>query len=257
MPLLDPEYILRVLLAFVRCGGLMVAAPFFAQKFIPVQVRVLLAVLLAYLCAPYTAGPLPPGVEQPVGFAVAVVVEGLTGALLGFAAQFVFFAVQVAGEAIGFQMSLSMAQAYDPAAGSAQNPLGRMLGWTLLMVFVLLDGPFHLIKGLALSFSVVPLGGANLAVGSELLLSWTAQFFTLALRLAAPFMVTMLLVDVALGVFARVVPQADLFSISLPAKLLGGLLLFAVVLGHVFPVFPDLIAQLLDDSLDMIEALTV
>ncbi len=253
--LLDPEYLLRVLLVFVRIGGLFVAAPFFGQRLIPVQIKVMLAAVLAFSLAGFAGGALPPGVAHPVGFVVAVAVEALTGALLGFAAQFVFYAVQFAGDVIGFQMSLSMAQVYNPISGEPSNPLGRFLTLGFLLLFVFLDGPQQLVAALASSFQVVPLAGADLAAGGPLLLQWTGAFFTTALRLAAPFMVTLFLVDVALGVFARIVPQADLFSLSLPLKLLTGLSLFALFVQQFGPVAPDLVGRMIEDVAQLIGVL--
>ena len=68
-------------------------------------------------------------------------------------------------------------------------------------------------------------------------------------------MVTIFLVDTALGVFARVVPQADLFSLGLPLKLLSGLGMMYFFLQNFFLVIPDLVALMLNDLLSLIEAL--
>lgn len=252
---IDADAVFRVFLVFVRVSGLLVTAPFFSRPFIPVLVKVLLAVLLAFVLAGFTTGPLPPHVDHPVGFIVALAIEAGTGLLLGFAARFVFLAVQTAGEAIGFQMSLSMAQAYSPMAGGGAGPIGQVLSIAFLLLFVLLDGPAHLVRALAGSFEAVPLGGAQLTAGGPLLIQWTGRFFAVALRLSAPFMVAMLLLDVALGIFARVVPQADLFAISLPAKLVLGLGAFLVFLQGFVMLAPGLLDGLATDLVDMISAL--
>lgn len=252
---IDAESVLRVLLVFVRVGGLLVAAPFFSRPFIPVLVKVLLAVLLAFVLAGFAQGPLPAHVDHPVGFALALLIEAGTGLLLGFAARFVFFAVQAAGEVLGFQMSLGLAQAYSPMADGNENPLGQALSLALLLLFVLLDGPAHLIHALTASFELVPLGGARLEAGGPLLIQWTGSFFATALRLAAPFMVAMLLLDTALGIFARVVPQADLFAISLPAKLILGLGAFLVFLQGFFAFAPTLLETMLSDMAQLLQVL--
>lgn len=251
----DPEAVLRLLLVFVRAGALLVAAPFFGRPFVPVPVKVMLTALLAFAFAGLVPAPVPAAFFTPLGFSAAVAIEALTGLLLGFGARFAFFAVEVAGAAIGFQMSLGLAQAYNPVSGSEDNPVGRLLAMGFLLFFVLLDGPHHLVRALAGSFEVVPLGGANLAAGGELLLGWTGAFFATALRLAAPFIVTMLLLDVALGIFARVVPQADLFAISLPAKLLVGLGLTWVFLQGFVSLAPGLLDGMLSDLAALVGAL--
>lgn len=240
----SPEELLRAFLVFVRIGGLFVAAPFFNHAAIPVRLRVLLAVLLAFVMAGFVEGPLPAHATHTVGLFVAVLTEALTGLVIGFAAQFVFYAVQLAGELIGFQVGLSVAQAYNPADGTSANPLGRFLSMTFLLLFLLLDGPHHLVRALAASFEAVPLAGGHVTAAGPLLLRWVGGLFTTALRLAAPFMVTLFLVDLVLGIFARVVPQADLFGLSFPIKLMTGLGVAVAYVLHFFPVAPDLLAQM-------------
>lgn len=255
MPLLDPEYVLRVLLVFVRMGGLLVAAPFFSQQIIPVQVRVLLAALLAYSLAGLVRGPLPAHVTHDVGFALVLIVEATTGLLMGFTARFLFWAVDFAGSIMGFQMGLSLARVYNPLSGTSANPLGRILSLTFVLTFLLMDGHHHLLRALVRSFEVVPLGGARLAEGGPLLMEWTGAFFRIALRLAAPFMVVLFLTDVALGVFARLVPQANLFSLSLPVKLLVGLGVFLFFMQSAFTALPPLIERMARMLADLLSAL--
>ncbi len=238
---LDPASLIRLALVFARVSGVMTAAPLFSQKSVPVPVRVMLSVLLSLILVGFAGGDLPRHADHPVGFVMAVAVEVLTGLLIGYAIQFVFWAVEFAGEMIGFQMSLSMAQVYNPMTGSSANPLGRLISLAFLLLFLLLDGPQAIVVGMARSFVVVPLGGAGLAAGGPLLLSWTGGFFATAVRLAMPFLVALFLVDVGLGVFARVVPQADLFSISLPLKLLAGMAISIAFMSSFWPLAPSLV----------------
>jgi flagellar biosynthetic protein FliR len=256
MPLLDTEYILRVLLVFVRVSGLLVAAPVFGQQTLPVQVRVLAGALLAYSVAGFADGPLPDHVTHNVGFAMVLLVEAATGLLMGFAARLLFWAVDFAGSIMGFQMALSLAQTYNPMSGTSSNPLGRILSYTFLLAFLLADGHHLLLRALVRSFEVLPLGTANLAAGGPLLLEYMGAFFHIALRLAAPFLAVLFLSDVALGIFARVIPQANLFALSLPVKLLIGLSVFFLVMQGLIPSLPPLFERIDRMVLEMIEALT-
>ena len=88
-----------------------------------------------------------------------------------------------------------------------------------------------------------------------LLLTFVGRIFVMALRLAAPLLVTIFLVDLVLGLFARVVPQADLFSLGLPLKLLVGLGMTVVFLQEFVPIVPDLVGQMIDDLLKLVETM--
>lgn len=251
---IDPAYLFTIFLVFVRIGGLMVAAPFFSHASVPVRVRIFLAVLMAYILVGFVPGPLPPNIGNPVAFILAIGIEALTGVMLGYAAQFVFWSVQYAGELIGYQMALALASVFNPMDGVHSNPIGRFLMTCLLLLFLLLDGHHQVIQALVFSFQVVPLAGANLAAGGPLMLQWTGHFFTTAMKLASPFMITIFLLDASLGIFARVAPQADLFSVALPVKLLVGMGMMVVFMGNFFPMVPGMIDKIYVDLLALIEA---
>ena len=253
---IDPAYLFTIFLVFVRIGGILAAAPFFGHASVPVKVRIFLAVLLAYILVGFVPGPLPPDIGNPVAFIVAVAIEALTGVMLGFAAQFVFWSIQYAGEIIGYQMALGLANVFNPIDGMHSNPVGRFLVTSMTLVFILLDGHHQILRGLVYSFQVVPLGGANLAAGGPLMLQWTGAFFTTALRLASPFMITIFLVDASLGVFARVAPQTDLFAVALPVKLLVGMSILVVFVGNFLPLVPDMIQKMFTDLTNLLGALS-
>ena len=244
MSVLDTNDVVRVLLVFVRISGLLVAAPVFGQSRVPVRVRVLLGAVLAYSLAGFATGPLPEYVAHDAGFVLVVLLEAGTGLLIGFTARLLFWAVNFTGTIMGYQMALSLAQTYNPMTGATSNPLGRILSYTFLLAFLLLDGHHMLLRALVRSFEVIPLGGGLLAPSGPLLLEWMGDFFRIALRLAAPFLVLLFFADVALGIFARLIPQANLFTLSLPAKLLVGITLFFAFMQGLFPSFPPLIDRI-------------
>ncbi len=256
MSLLDPANIVRVLLVFVRVSGLMIAAPFFGQNSIPTRVRVLAGVVLAYSLAGFATGPLPEYVEHDVGFAITVLIEAGTGILIGFTARLIFWAVNFAGTIMGYQMALSLSQTYNPMTGASSNALGQILSYAFLLAFLLLDGHHMLLRALAQSFEVIPLGGGLLAPSGPLLLDWMGDFFRISLRLAAPFLVLLFFTDVALGIFATLIPQANLFTLSLPAKLLVGTATFFAFMHGFFPAVPPLIDRIDSQVMELIQAMT-
>jgi flagellar biosynthesis protein FliR len=238
----NPEYLVAVFLVFVRLGALFTAAPFFGHKSVPVRIRIFLAVIMAHaLTSLVPAGSVGHETLQPVGMIVAVLIEALTGLLLGFAAQLIFWVVTYAGEVMGFQIGLSMAHVFNPIDGTQSNPIGNILSMTFLIVFLMLDGHHQVIRAVMASFEIVPLAGGRIAAGGPVLLTFMSEFFTTALRLAAPFMVTIFLVDIALGTFARMVPQADLFSLGLPIKIMAGSLLLLLYMSQFFPLIPSML----------------
>ena len=255
MSVLDPEYLLYIFLIFVRVGGLISTAPFFEQSFIPVRVKILLSAIFAYSLIGIVPRSPDLNTSHFIAITLYVAIELFTGVVIGLAARFIFFAIRFAGEFIGFQMAISISQVLSPADGQTSNPISNILMMTFLLVFLTIDGHHQLFKGLLASFEVVPLAGAALANPGTLMLTWTGQLFVTAIRLASPFMVTIFLVDMTLGIFARVTPQTEIFSQSLSLKLIVGVGLFYLYMGNFFPVIPPLIMQMTDDILNIIESL--
>lgn len=256
MDLLDPDYVVRVMLIFARVSGLMIAAPVFSQRNVPVQIRVLFSVLLAFSVAGLIPARLPPYSDQALGIVLAGILEGLIGALIGFTARFIFWALQFAGELIGFQMALRMAKVFDPITGVSSNPIGRFLTMIMTLIFLLLDGHHLVIEALVGSFRVVPLAGANFAEIGPPLLHFTGEMFQISVRLAAPFMITIYLIDVALGLFVRAVPQADIFSVALPMKLMVGLLVAYLFVRGLIPTIPTMVETMVQQLVQIVEILT-
>lgn len=255
MSVLDTNDVVRVLLVFVRVSGLLLAAPFFGQNSIPTRVRVLAGAMLAYILAGFATGPLPEYVAHDVGFVLVVLVEAATGLLIGFTARLIFWAVNFAGTVMGYQMALSLSQTYNPMTGASSNPLGQILSYTFLLAFLLLDGHHMLLRALAQSFETIPLGGGLLAPSGPLLLEWMGEFFRISLRLSAPFLVLLFFTDVALGIFATLIPQANLFTLSLPAKLLVGIAVFFAFIQGFLPSVPPLVDRIDQLVMEVIRAI--
>lgn len=232
------------------------AAPFFSHTAVPVRVRIFFAVLLAFAIAPLTGANAEVPAE-PVALLVAVMLEAGTGLTIGFVTQFLFWSVQFAAEILGFQMGLSLAQIYSANEGLASNPIGRFVSLGLLMVFILVDGPIDIIRALAFSINEVPVATANLFAPAETIVTWAGTLFSVGVRFASPFIVSFLLVEFALGVFARVVPQADLFSLGLPIKIMVGLLLTLLFSRSLFAAFPTLINDTLETVSIVIQSLAI
>ena len=239
----------------MRVGGVLSTAPFFEQSFIPVRIKLLLAVTIAYSLVGLVPHPEGLPITVPGALLFYIAVELLTGVVIGLAARFIFFAIRFAGEFIGFQMAISISQVISPADGQSSNPISNILMMTFLLVFLVLDGHHQVFRALFTSFEVVPLTGAELAAPGNVLLTWTGRLFVTALRLASPFMITIFLVDMSLGIFARVAPQTEIFSMSLSLKLVVGVILSFLYIGHFFPMIPDLISQMNEDLLEMLETI--
>jgi len=94
-----------------------------------------------------------------------------------------------------------------------------------VVVFLSLGGHHALIAGLAQSFDAVPVGRFTLApVLGDRLVALSAVAFGTGLRLALPVVGTMMLVDCAMALVVRAIPQMNVFAVGLPVKMVVGFL---------------------------------
>jgi len=207
------------LLVFGRTMGLIVAAPFWGSRTVPVVVRVWVAVLLSM--ATY---PLVQIVALPDGISVLSLSLGLGGEIflglvLGWLAQMLFAGVRLAGQEIEGKSGLGLIQLVDPNEGGSTGVFSAFLEIMAGMIFFFLNGHHLLIQALASSYSVFPLAGekffARLAAG---LVNSTGEIFVIALRISAPVLIGLLLSDVVLGILSRAIPQMNVFMVAPPLQ---------------------------------------
>jgi flagellar biosynthetic protein FliR len=215
-----------------RVLALFAAAPVLSHRALPLRVKVALALAITAVLAPTLSAP-------PVGAALTgdglglLLYNVLVGLVLGFTVRIVLAAFELAGELIGLQMGLSFAGFFNPASGTAQNPVAGFLSLLALLTFIAIDGHLMLLHALAESFRVFPLDAARAPLDFERLVRLAAEMFALALSIALPFVAVLLLINVVLGVLARVAPQLNVFAVGFPLTLASGMALLLVLLPYI------------------------
>ncbi len=216
---------------FVRIGAFLMVMPLIGSSFTPVRVRLLLAVVLTIVIAPV----LPPAATQDVLSAAGLVMmiqEIGIGVSMGFLVQLVFDAIALGGQVIGMSMGLGFAVFLDRARGVSVPVLGQLFLMLAMLVFLSLDGHLAMIRLLVESFRAWPMseGGLTLPVLSELL-TWTAQLFIFAVKIALPAITALLIVNLSFGVMSRAAPTLNLFAVGFPVAMLLGFMVIFLNMG--------------------------
>lgn len=225
-------------LVFFRVAGLAIFAPLFGSERIPRRVKLLLTLVLAAGLTGSVTGPvtLPTNLWQ---LTIGIGGEIMFGLAMGMVMSFTFIAAQWAGEMIGQQMGLNMSEVLDPQYGGSGSLVGNMYFMLTLVIFLLVGGHLEMIRGVRMSFNSLPL--LSLGIDQPLLdmvIGLMQTCTTFAVQLAAPMMVTMLVVDLALGCIGKAMPQMNVLTAGLTirsmlgvAVLVVGLQLTVMVLG--------------------------
>lgn len=243
--LVDIGWILSVLLVAVRIGAALVMTPILSFGGIPAMTRVLLVLALAV--ALVSTVVVPPATTLTFGSLLAAAAgELVIGGLLAFGIFTAFAAFQLAGRIMDLQMGFGVASLIDPATRTQSPLLGTLLNLVALAVFFAVDGHHLVIRGLAYSLSQLPPGSSLAALDPAAMVAQFGAMFMFAVALAAPVIFVLLLVDVALAVMARTMPQMNVFIVSLPIKILVGLLVLVMSMQYMGPVMQRVFEGMFD-----------
>jgi flagellar biosynthetic protein FliR len=241
-----PETVLGVFVLFCRIGATMMLMPGVSSTQIPAQVRLFLAVAVSLALAPLLLDSVRRVVAgaQPAGLLWLIAGELLVGLLIGLLARIFFVALQALASA------LAAAIGYSGIPGSQIDdmepvpPLVSLISVSAVVLMFQTELHWEVLRGLAESYSVLPPGSAfQSQTGLIQIADQLSETFLVALRISSPFLVYALIVNFAVGLMNKLIPQISIYFVSLPVVLAGGLIvlylnidellsLFTVELGH-------------------------
>jgi len=225
---------LGFVMVFVRISGLFSTMPVFGSNSVPVQARIGLVAVTSFIV--FSVAALPP-VDLTISIwklALMLAGELAVGLTIGFATQLVFTAVQLSGQIVGFQMGFAIVNVMDPTTNSQVSITAQFQSLVALLIFLAINGHHWLISAAAASFDIIPLLGFAPGRGIvEMMVLLTQNVFLMAVKIGAPIMATLFLLNVALGLVARTVPQMNVFIVGFPLQIAVGLFM----VGATLPVF--------------------
>lgn len=240
------------LIAMIRPGAAMLAAPIFGAAAVPVQLRVILALAIGIAASSTVSFTLPPGGIASFAGIALVAGEVLCGLAIGFALQIGYAAAFIAGETIANAMGLGFAQMVDPQTGTSTPVIGQFLSIVTTFLLLAMDGHLMLIRFVVDSYQALPPGAGLMPSNAvKSLVDFGGAMFGAGLTIAMPVAFALILVQIIMAMLARSAPSLNLFSVGFPATILAGLVLLAI--GA--PVLAEGIAGALTAALDVSAAL--
>jgi flagellar biosynthetic protein FliR len=232
------------MLVIARVGSALLAGPGLGENEVPATIRIGLAAVLAILVFPALQHRLPamPGAFGPL---VALLgIEILIGLWLGLITRVMVAALAMAGNLLSLTIGLSNVLQIDPGSGTQVPALQRML--TLAAVALFFVGGLYLypLQAIVGSYDLIAPGGSfDTGGAAELVVKAATGSFSLAIRLAAPLLITSMVWHAALGFLSRLVPHIHVHQVSAPAQILGGMALLAAGIATVFAVWSQVMAD--------------
>lgn len=228
MDILVSEVVQRfytLLWPMIRVSAFLLASPFFSLRAVSVRMRVLLAALLTLMVYPLVDWPI----IDPYSAAGLreIFNQVLIGTVMGMILQIVNGALVVSGQAVSGAMGLGMANMVDPNMGNVPV-ISQFFIICSTLIFMGMGGHVLVISLILESFRSLPIG-QMLAPDMlmAVLLQWSTMMFLGALLLALPIMVSLLFVNIGVGVITRAAPALNIFAVGFPAMILVGMVLLA------------------------------
>lgn len=234
---MDLGLLVRVGLLFARPGMLIMSAPVFGGHFAPTHVRIGLAFLVTIMLMPVVDVP---NVISVTALGLVLARELAIGFALSLALRALISGAELGGHLTGSQLMLSYGSTIDPQGGVRSTVMAVLYGNLTLLTFFAVNGHHALLRGLTNSYTALPIGLGGVSEGlARGVMQLLGVVFVFGLRLAAPIIVVMLVVELGTGLISRAAPAISLQVIGTPIRMIVGLLAVAATV----PLVPGLAAR--------------
>lgn len=226
----------------------MFAAPLFGAMSVPVQLRALFGLALAFFVMNWT--PVPPLPDMLSFAAVLMVIQELAiGVALGFVLQLAFAMPLIAAEQIAGTMGLAIATSIDPNSGAQSGAVGQYFSLLLTLLFIAIGGHLVWLELVIESYRAMPVGGAGFdSTMATRIVGFGSTAFLTAAAIALPVVLVLLLVQTVTGVLSRSAPALNLFALGLPAGVLAGLAALILTVGIIAEQLTDVAEMALEEA---------
>lgn len=226
---------------FLRITGLLLYAPIFSSNLIPVRIRIVFSLVLAWLI--YNTIDVPyVDIFSARGILLALT-QILVGLIFAFTLQMAFQAVTIAGEAISMSMGLAFAQIVDPSNGHSVPLLSQLFLIFITLYFVTMDMHLLIVQVITLSFVAFPISDFFNAESLYGFVLSSAVMFAGAIIIAMPILATLLSINIIMGVMSRAAPQLNIFTVGFPMTLFLGYVAILFFIAEIISAFDVLLRQ--------------
>jgi len=235
---LEKEFF-TLMLIFFRTLFLLVMFPIFAATFFPLRAKIALSLVLAMVFTPL----LSLKIQLPsnyLEFLTYIFSDLLLIFLVSYFFRLILGGLQLGGELVGVQMGFGISQTFDPLGGVSMPIISQFLYLLFILLFFSFNIHHYLIYFLVKSFTEIPPGTLLLKKGLlQFLLKKGGFLFDIAVKILAPLLVFMLLINLVLAIIGRLIPQINVLFVSFPLTLGLGLLFFGVMLFFIPQLFKN------------------
>ncbi len=222
----DFEYFFLIL---VRMSAFIAVAPYFSMSQVPTKVKVGIAFSVSMLLW----FMVPEGTivyETVIDYAVIVLKEAVVGLLIGFGASLCNYIILFAGRIIDMDMGFAMVNVFDPVTKEQVSISGTLYNYLIMLCLLCSGMHTYVLRALIDSYQLIPINEAVFNINGlyQGMLEFLSDYVIIGFRICLPIFMSIMVLNVVLGVLAKVAPQMNMFVVGMQLKILTGLVVMFV-----------------------------
>ena len=226
------------LMIFLRIGTVFMLTPGFSASYVNIQVRLILALAISLVSMPLITPMLP---SEPKDFSLMaqyILNEISIGIFLGMVMQFLFFALNLAGSIASQAIGFSNAQIFDPTFQNQTMLIESFLSIIAITLVFIMD-IHHLMLEAVIDSYYLFIPGQSLPWNdfTQHLTDTITKSFSFGFKLGSPFIAFTIIFYTSIGLVSRLMPQLNIFFLSLPLQIYLGIGLLFITTPIVLSVF--------------------
>lgn len=217
-------------LLWVRMLTIAAVIPFLFGRPVPGKMRVGGALIIMFFLYPLLKPAEPPQIVGDHIILLALYMkEAFIGLAIGLAASMIFYGFDAAGRMVDNQRGASLARVLIPQLGEQGSLSGQLLFQMAIVLYLIFGGHLLFFKSLFESYQTIPIFEfPNVAPGlfpmMDFFIILSGQVLVLAVQIAAPVIIAILMADIILGLTNRLAPQINVWELGFNIRGFVGIL---------------------------------
>ena len=237
---MNESYVIVYVLILIRVTSYLLSSSIFNSSQIPSPLKIIFSLiisLVAFEAYKNTSVPLDSLII------ILAAKEVFLGVCLGMLTRFFFYALNMASELTSQALGLGSASIYNPLSGINSSLIEQFQGTLAILIFFAVQGHHLVVSAVFQSFELVSISQMTLKFnGLGEFVRWCQMLFEIALKVAAPIVSSLFLVNLGMGILGRAVPQINVFVTSFQVTIMVGFLILFVSM----PLYINEVVHILD-----------
>lgn len=244
----DFEFFLLIL---VRISAFILVAPFFSMSNTPIRVRTGFSLFIAFLL--FQVVDLNNiSYQTEIEYGILVLKEFLIGLLLGYFANICTAILNFAGQVIDMEIGLSMVNLFDPVSKSQTSITGNFYMYLVMLMLIITNMHHYILIAFVDTYTIIPVGEGVIRPDMYLIMiQFMVDYFIIGFRIVLPIFASSILVNIILGIMAKIAPQMNMFVIGMQLKIFVGLVVLFLMIG-LLPNVSDFVFNEMDKMMKLI-----